>query len=193
MPKQTKPHGKEEVKKAIIQSAATLFSEKGVDAVSLRMIADHAGVNHGLIHRHFGSKEMLRRETQEKLSADVRSEIGEPDDLVEILFRALKVIREHDKFWRVMARTLLDDRDHGEIQRDFPFVKKLVERVAGEQKADRITTAVDAKSIVASFLAYGLGMMVFKGYILPAVDLDNDAPDEVIEKLNLQLLSLFAK
>lgn len=193
MPKQTRPHGKEEVKKAIIQSAATLFSEKGVDAVSLRMIADHAGVNHGLIHRHFGSKEMLRRETQEKLSADVRSEIGEPDDLVEILFRALKVIREHDKFWRVMARTLLDDRDHGEIQRDFPFVKKLVERVAGEQKADRITTAVDAKSIVASFLAYGLGMMVFKGYILPAVDLDTDSPDDVIEKLNLQLLSLFAK
>jgi AcrR family transcriptional regulator len=193
MPKQTRPHGKEEVKEALIQSAATLFSEKGVDAVSLRMIADHAGVNHGLIHRHFGSKEMLRRETQEKLSADVRSEIGEPDDLVEILFRALKVIREHDKFWRVMARTLLDDRDHGEIQRDFPFVKKLVERVAGEQKADRITTAVDAKSIVASFLAYGLGMMVFKGYILPAVDLDKDSPDDVIEKLNLQLLSLFAK
>ncbi len=193
MPKQTRPHGKEEVKKAIIQSAATLFSEKGVDAVSLRMIADHAGVNHGLIHRHFGSKEMLRRETQEKLSADVRSEIGEPDDLVEILFRALKVIREHDKFWRVMARTLLDDRDHGEIQREFPFVKKLVERVAGEQKADRITTAVDANSIVASFLAYGLGMMVFKGYILPAVDLDKDSPDDVIEKLNLQLLSLFAK
>ncbi len=193
MRKQNKPYGKEEVKKAIIQSAATLFSEKGVDAVSLRMIADHAGVNHGLIHRHFGSKEMLRRETQEKLSADVRSEIGEPDDLMEILFRALKVIREHDKFWRVMARTLLDDRDHGEIQRDFPFVRKLVQRVASEQKAGRITTAVDAKSIVASFLAYGLGMMVFKGYILPAVDLEKDPSDEVIEKLNLQLLTLFSK
>jgi TetR/AcrR family transcriptional regulator, repressor for neighboring sulfatase len=193
MPKQNRPYGKEEVKEALIQSAATLFSEKGVDAVSLRMIADHAGVNHGLIHRHFGSKEILRRETQEKLSADVRSEIGEPDDLVEILFRALKVIREHDKFWRVMARTLLDDKDHAEIQRDFPFVKKLVERVASEQKADRIISDVDAKSIVASFLAYGLGMMVFKGYILPAVDLDGNSSDEVIEKLNLQLLSLFTK
>jgi len=193
MRKQNRPHGKEEVKEALLQSAATLFSEKGVDAVSLRMIADHAGVNHGLIHRHFGSKEMLRRETQEKLSADVRSEIGESDDLFEILFRALKVIREHDKFWRVMARTLLDDKDHGEIQSDFPFVKKLVERVESEQKADRITSDVDAKSIVASFLAYGLGMMVFKGYILPSVDLDKDSSDDVIEKLNLQLLSLFTK
>ncbi|MBA4368221.1 MAG: hypothetical protein C0403_11370 [Desulfobacterium sp.] len=193
MRKQNRPHGKEEVKEALIQSAATLFSEKGVEAVSLRMIADHAGVNHGLIHRHFGSKEMLRKETQERLSADVRSEIGEPDDLVEILFRALRVIREHDKFWRVMARTLLDDKNHGEIQSDFPFVKKLVERVESEQKADRITSDVDAKSIVASFLAYGLGMMVFKGYILPAVNLDKDSSDDVIEKLNLQLLSLFTK
>ena len=157
------------------------------------MIADHAGVNHGLIHRHFGSKESLRKETQERLSADVRSEIGEPDDLVETLFRALKVIREHDKFWRVMARTLLDDKDHGEIQTNFPFVRKLVERVAQEQKAGRITNAVDAGGIVASFLAYSLGMLVFKGYILPAAGLDKDKPDDVIETLNLKMLSLFEK
>lgn len=193
MKRQIKPHGREEVREALIQAASTLFSEKGVDAVSLRMIADHAGVNHGLIHRHFGSKETLRKETQERLSAEVRSAIGEPDDLVETLFRALKVIREHDRFWRVMARTLLDDRDHDEIQSNFPFVRKLVERVSREQKNGRITDIVDARGIVASILAYGLGMLVFKGYIFPATGLDKNASEEVMENLNLQLLSLFEK
>jgi AcrR family transcriptional regulator len=193
MSKTKKPHGKEEVKKALIQAAASLFSEKGVDAVSIRMIADRAGVNHGLIHRHFGSKERLRRETQEKLSADVRAEIGEPDDLINTLFRASKVIRENDKFWRVMARTLLDGKDKREIQSNFPFVKKMVDLVVQEQDANRITAAVDAQHIVAFVLAYSLGMLVFEGYILPAVDLDDGSPVDVIEKINLQLISFFKK
>jgi len=188
-----KPHGKEAVKKALIQAAAALFSEKGVDAVSLRMIADRAGVNHGLIHRHFGSKETLRIETQEKLAADVRAEIGDPNDLLDTLFRASTVIRENGKFWRVMARTLLDGKDKGGIQRKFPFVKKLVDRVEKEQNAGRVTDAVDAQSIVASVLAYALGMLVFEGYILPAVGLEDGASEEIVEKLNLQLASLFLK
>jgi len=188
-----KPHGKEAVKKALIQAAAALFSEKGVDAVSLRMIADRAGVNHGLIHRHFGSKETLRIETQERLAADVRAEIGDPEDLLGTLLRASSVIRENDKFWRVMARTLLDGKDEGGIQRNFPFVRKLVERVEQEQDADQVTDAVDAQSIVASVLAYGLGMLVFEKYILPAVGLEDTSSEEMIEKLNLQLASLFLK
>ncbi|MFO7557486.1 MAG: helix-turn-helix domain-containing protein, partial [Desulfobacterales bacterium] len=61
MIKTKKPHGRDEVVTALIRAAAELFSEKGVEAVSLRKIAVRAGVNHGLIHRHFGSKEALRR------------------------------------------------------------------------------------------------------------------------------------
>lgn len=188
-----KPHGKAEVKEALIDAASTLFAEKGVEAVSLRMIADHAGVNLGLIHRHFGTKEALRRETQEKLSADVRSLIGDPEDLMDTLFRGLAVIQENDKFWRVMARTLLDDKDHGEIQSSFPFVRKLVERVEQEQQAGRITEKVDAKGIVTAFLAYGLGLLVFKGYILPAVGMEKESSEKPIQQMSLQLLSLFEK
>ena len=188
-----KPHGKKAVKAALIEAASTLFAEKGVDAVSLRMIADHAGVNLGLIHRHFGTKETLRRETQEKLSADVRSLIGDPENLAETLFRGLAVIEENDRFWRVMARTLLDDKDHGEIQSSFPFVRKLVERVEQEQQAGRVTDTVDAKGIVTAFLAYGLGLLVFKGYILPAVGMEKESSENTIQQMNLQLLSLFGR
>ena len=53
------PVGKEEVVAAVLRSAADLFAERGLAATSVRDIAARSRVNHGLIHRHFGSKDGL--------------------------------------------------------------------------------------------------------------------------------------
>jgi len=193
MTKTDKPHGRDEVVTALIRAAAELFSEKGVEAVSLRKIADRAGVNHGLIHRHFGSKEALRRQTQETLAAGIREEVGEPDDFLGAVLRSSKAMRKNDMFWRVMARTFLDGKDEGEIQSNFPFVRKLVDLVRREQEEKSITSKIDPRNIVASILAYGLGMLVFERYILPALGLDTLHPGKVLERLDRELFSLFEK
>jgi len=51
--------GRTEVRNALLDAAAALFAARGVAAVSVRDVAAHAGVNHGLVHRHFGSKHAL--------------------------------------------------------------------------------------------------------------------------------------
>lgn len=43
----------------ILQAAERLFSERGIDAVSLREITSEAGVNSAAAHYHFGSKEVV--------------------------------------------------------------------------------------------------------------------------------------
>ena len=43
----------------ILQAAERLFSERGIDAVSLREITSAAGVNSAAAHYHFGSKEAV--------------------------------------------------------------------------------------------------------------------------------------
>lgn len=43
----------------ILQAAERLFSERGIDAVSLREITSAAGVNSAAAHYHFGSKEIV--------------------------------------------------------------------------------------------------------------------------------------
>ncbi|MBA2961085.1 MULTISPECIES: TetR/AcrR family transcriptional regulator [Ramlibacter] len=46
----------------ILQAAERLFSERGIDAVSLREITSAAGVNSAAAHYHFGSKEAVLEE-----------------------------------------------------------------------------------------------------------------------------------
>jgi AcrR family transcriptional regulator len=64
---QEKPRGRQSeataqhTRQRIVQSAQTLFAARGFDGVSLRDIAEHSGVTHGLIRHHFGSKEDIWR------------------------------------------------------------------------------------------------------------------------------------
>jgi AcrR family transcriptional regulator len=47
---------------AIVAAATSLFAKKGVDATSMRDVADGAGVREAAIYRHFRGKEEMARE-----------------------------------------------------------------------------------------------------------------------------------
>src|SRR5437870_711720 len=53
---------KETKRPAIVVAATSLFAKRGVDATSMRDIADGAGVREAAIYRHFPGKEELARE-----------------------------------------------------------------------------------------------------------------------------------
>ncbi len=44
---------------AILEAARQVFAERGYAGATIREIARHAGVTHGLVMRHYGSKEQL--------------------------------------------------------------------------------------------------------------------------------------
>ncbi|HEU5100930.1 MAG TPA: TetR/AcrR family transcriptional regulator [Roseiflexaceae bacterium] len=60
-----KPRGRQSeataqhTRQRIMRSAQALFAARGFEGVSLRDIAEHSGVTHGLIRHHFGSKENI--------------------------------------------------------------------------------------------------------------------------------------
>ena len=47
------------VKEQILDTAETLFSEHGIEAVSVREIQERIGVNVAAVHYHFGSRKKL--------------------------------------------------------------------------------------------------------------------------------------
>jgi len=184
-----RPKGREAVRRALIESAAALFAERGVSGVSLREIAAHAGVNHGLIHRHFGSKENLRKKTQEHLARNIREEIGSPDNLIDLLGQAEEAVQKHPLFWKVMARSFLDGTVEGDIQSEFPFVQDFVEAVRTAQQQGLITLDIDPRYIVAAICAYGLGMRAFERYIMEAVGLGTEPVEEVLAEIRNQFIA----
>lgn len=122
MKRKRKPYGREEVTAAVLETSARMFSKHGVEGISLRKIADATQVNLGLIHRHFGSKENLRLKVQEFLAAGVRDDVGSLISVRGGTLAAVKALRKHEDFWRVLARTLLDGKFEGDVQSEFPFL-----------------------------------------------------------------------
>jgi AcrR family transcriptional regulator len=60
--------GRHSVEKALINSAAELVGSVGPNQLSIRDIADHAGVNHAQIHHYFGGKQGLLEATYKQLA-----------------------------------------------------------------------------------------------------------------------------
>lgn len=56
----SEPRGdSEKTKLKILGAARQLFADRGINAVSVRDIAQEAGVTHALVHRYFGSKDEM--------------------------------------------------------------------------------------------------------------------------------------
>ena len=107
-------------KELILDAAESLFSEKGVDGVSLRMLTREAGVNLAAVHYHFGSKEAVVKEVflrrirplnRERLAmlddVERRADHQLEDILAALLAPAIRLARDPERgrrFLRLCAR-----------------------------------------------------------------------------------------
>src|SRR6185437_7600914 len=116
------PKGRAEVAAAILEAATDLFAERGPAATSIRDIAARSNVNHGLVFRHFGTKEQLVGAVLDHLGANLTDLLRAPAP-ADVIERAM------DRQMRVMARTVLDGYPAGQLQKRFPNVAELLDRV----------------------------------------------------------------
>src|ERR1035441_1400685 len=61
---------------ALIEAATQLFVRKNPGSVSVREIARVAGVNHGLVHHYFGSKQALVQAVLDHLATRARDSMA---------------------------------------------------------------------------------------------------------------------
>src|SRR5262249_19097860 len=103
-----RPRGREAVMAAVLDAAMTLFAARGPASVSVRDIAAAAGVNHALVHRHFGSKQEVLRAVLERAAhelAATATTITESRGGIAQLFAASA---ERATYWQALARAMLD-------------------------------------------------------------------------------------
>ena len=90
---------------AVVRAATSLFAQKGIDATSMRDIADRAGVREAAIYRHFTGKDDLAREIfvswygwySGELQRIVSGPGGSLDKLREIAGHEFSAVTEHSE------------------------------------------------------------------------------------------------
>lgn len=186
---------------AVLDAATELFAEQGPRAATVRDIAAHAGVNHALVHRYFGSKQdllraVLARQSQRfsalaESSPDVRAAIS-------TLFRDGTV---RGPYIHTLARAVMDGLHPERLVDDFPTVRALLGHLAANQagaREDPAGTALagpaeDARILVAGIAALALGWHIFEDYLVAAVQLADEPRERVsacIERLLLGIAAL---
>lgn len=156
------PRGRDEVTRAIVRAAGELFATRGTVAVSVRDVAERAGVNHGLVHRHFGSKAKLVRAVMQALGEELRASSAGLGGGLPATFLATAV---ESAYWRVLARALLDGVRPRELQDGFPMVEQLSAAMANARREGLVRDDVDAQLLVGMTLALHLGWLVFEPFI----------------------------
>jgi len=169
-----RPVGREAVRQAVIDAAAALFAARGLAAVSIRDVAARAGVNHGLLHRHFGAKEQLVREVMDALAAGLARDL-DADAVVrgEAAEALLHVV--DSPYFRLLAHALLEGHDPGTLQAGFPAVGRFVEAAAQQRRDGTLPADVDPRVLVALGVAAGLGWILFEPFLLVATGLGRRA------------------
>jgi AcrR family transcriptional regulator len=160
-PRAGTPLGRAEVVAAVLESAADLFAERGPAATSIRDIAARSSVNHGLIHRHFGSKD--------RLVAAVLDHLGQHlAGLLEAKAEGSAIGEAVDRQLRVLARTSLDGYSIGELQSRFPTMELLLESVR-----ERHATELGARLAAAHTIALQLGWVLFGDFLRASTGLED--------------------
>jgi TetR/AcrR family transcriptional regulator, repressor for neighboring sulfatase len=179
----------EETRNDLIEALLRLLARGSVAGVSVRQIAAEAGVNHGLVHRYFGSKEELVRQAVGRISARVHGEQAREGGLSAASFA---VFRKDPVLPLVVARACLDG-PHDLLSLAAPPPERLETLTAPLRAAlEKLGLAgeIDAHVLNALGTAALLGWFVFRPLLAAGYGLPPHADDRVaalLERLDALL------
>ncbi|QYG94420.1 TetR/AcrR family transcriptional regulator [Iamia sp. SCSIO 61187] len=167
------PRGEHEVKEAVLEAASVLFAEKGPAATSLREIARAAAVNHGLIHRHFGSKQRLVGAVHDHLAQRLAATDPFRQATVASALDAFHTLEDNRTYWMVLTRAMLDGELADVLGSDLAGGHRMVEtlRAAIGDHAD-----LDASDLMA--FAFSFGWLLLRDFIQAATGAGDDVPEQ---------------
>ena len=169
--------GRKNVEKQLINSAAILVGSIGPNQLSIRDIADHAGVNHAQIHHYFGGKQGLLEATYKQLAFEHMEQLERrnvnPDNLGK---EPLSDIT--DNYFRAIIRAVLDKKmDLVRIQVDagYSMSRKTLDELTKLSGLKKPTAEI--KAAVALVMALEFGYASMKDYIKEFLKIsDKDLP-----------------
>lgn len=180
----------------LISATAQLLGEIGPRALSVRAIAERAGVNHGLVHHYFGGKDSLLRAAMERLvhehfnyamAQSRRQPIPAPLGLIG-----------DPTYLRAVVRAVLDNEmglASTEITEDVSVPRNVLRHVATEQ--GQVEPSVGIKATVGLGMALEMGWAALEPFIFAVVGAENEQEQDELRlearKLRSRILTELAE
>ena len=185
-----KPYGREQVIESIIDATLSLWSAKGPAEVSLRAIAARAGVNYGLVYRHFRTKEAVIRAAMDRVVARSMMYTEDCTDLVDAMDSVLP--RSTGAHARLLAWAILQYLMDDVMPAEDPFLQRLRELAKADVPADAPDPDTAAKVKAGSLLAMLYGWRLFEPYLVRGLQLDQVGHDELDALIRERMLKALA-
>ncbi|MEE4276043.1 MAG: helix-turn-helix domain-containing protein [Thermoleophilia bacterium] len=158
---------------AMLDAAERLFSEQGFTAVSVRDIADAAGVSHALVHRYLGSKEEIYRavlQRNEDVMLAAAGATGDLDEALALMYR--EGLAHHRDYLRLIAHSALHGLPYESTIGRFPATERLIE--LAEERASRAGAPPDVppRVVIAAVVSLYLGWASMDAWMHQVAGLD---------------------
>ena len=154
---------------AILNAAEDLLSSEGIEQVTLRQIAEKAGVQHGLITRHFGTKQELLREVIERGVRDALTEVRSQEGALDGAMALMRYFEAHPAPIRVTAQASINGLNPKVAMSRFPNVAEMLRRLEDEGR-----DLEEAKVIAALCNAFTMGVVLLRPWMLASTAIEGD-------------------
>lgn len=177
----------------MLDAAEELFAQYGFDGVSVRDIAEVAGVSHALVHRYLGNKEEIYRAVLKRNEDVILAAAGDNPDLIDsvrMMYR--EGLTHHQRYLRLVAQSALQGIPFESSIVRFSATERLVRlarhqvEAAGPQRRE----SLDPRLVIAAVVSLYLGWAATGAWLVKATGLDDMDGESIRAGLEHAIVSM---
>ena len=183
----TERGSREQTTERILDAAEELFAERNPTSVTVREVAEQAGVTHALVHQYVGTKQDLLNAVFQRVARS-RTGIIEESDALQDIARALveQVVTNRVHSMAVM-RSAMDGVEYVSLEdriRTGRALVKLAEATAASEAAPSAPPrGIDVRVIVGAISSMAFGWSAFEDWAWQTFGLDPADKEDVCRQL----------
>lgn len=187
--------GREATTAAILDAAEDLFSSRGFSAVSVRAIAECAGISHALVHRYIGRKIDIWNAVVERNARGIlQAAPDNPDILATASLMVRRGLAQYRRYVRLIAYSALHGPSSGFPTGMYGATERLVElaeRVAASASAaEQTDESLDPRFVIACVDALFFGWITMESWLLTRTGLEDMDETEIVDGVERVMLGI---
>lgn len=164
---------------ALLDAATEIVTETGSPNITVREVAARAGINHGLVHRYFGTKDTLIDSVIDEISTTVAKQIESGGGSTIVHGDAMGTLA------RLIGHAMIAGDDHFEdADRPHPVADVLIRRLRDETDLSEDAARLAAAQIIALTLGWRLN----ESFLVSSCGLGERDHDELRDQLHAACL-----